>query len=86
MRYVAVGLCVFAVACGATPTAPTSSSTSIGGSSVAADVTGGSAVTQAPSDSDLPFKGDVQATEDQRARSGHGTWPQRPRNGASRSK
>ena len=63
MRYVAVGLCVFAVACGATPTAPTSSSTSIGGTSVAADVTGGSAVTQAPSDSDLPFKGDVQATE-----------------------
>jgi hypothetical protein len=63
MRNVAVGLCVFAVACGATPTAPTSSSTSIGGTSVAADVPGGSAVTQAPSDSDLPFKGDVQATE-----------------------
>jgi hypothetical protein len=55
MRYVIVGLCVFAAACsGATPTAPTS---------VSALNEGGSARTEASNGSALPFKGDLQATE-----------------------
>jgi hypothetical protein len=63
MKCAAVGLCVFAVACAATPTAPTSALDSIGGTNIAAGLTAGSAVTQAHASSDLPFKGDVQATE-----------------------
>src|SRR4029450_3366662 len=60
MRYVVIGFCVFAAACSsAVPTAPTSSaqtpsSSQIGGGSVATESKGGS---------DLPFKGDLQATE-----------------------
>jgi hypothetical protein len=64
MRYVAVGLCVFAAACGsAAPTAPTSSLRSNGGTDLAADVSGGTAAIQAEHGSELPFTGDVQATE-----------------------
>ena len=55
MRYAAIGFCVFAAACaGAAPTGPTSSLSQIGG---------GVATTEAKGGSDLPFKGDLQATE-----------------------
>ena len=53
MRYVVIGFCVFAAACGnAAPTAPTSSLSQTGGG--IAEARGGSA---------LPFKGDLHATE-----------------------
>ena len=54
MRYVVLGLCVFAAACAELPSAPTSPSTSS---------TDGAAVTQARGGSELPFQGTLQATE-----------------------
>jgi hypothetical protein len=57
MRYVVLCFCVFATACaGATPTTPTSSLSQSGGGV-------GVAVTEAKGGSELPFKGDLQATE-----------------------
>ena len=54
MRYVVIGFCVFAAACaGASPTAPTSSLSQ----------SGGGIVTEAKAGSDLPLKGNLQATE-----------------------
>jgi len=54
MRYVVIGLCVFAVACGSeVPGAPTSPSSAISGAE-ATEARGGSA---------LPFKGQLQSTE-----------------------
>ena len=58
MRYVVIGFCVFAAACaGAPPTAPTSSATTSSLSQI------GSVATESKGGSDLPFKGDPQATE-----------------------
>jgi hypothetical protein len=55
MRYVVLGFCVFATAySGAAPTAPTSSLSQIGR---------GVGVAQAKGGSELPFKGNLQATE-----------------------
>jgi hypothetical protein len=54
MRYVVLGLCVFAAACAERPSAPTSPSTSS---------TDGAAVTQARGGSELPFQGTLQASE-----------------------
>ena len=54
MRYVVLGLCVFAAACAELPSAPTSPSTSS---------IDGAAVTQARGGSELPFQGTLQATE-----------------------
>ena len=52
MRYVIVGLCVFAAACGGeSPSAPTSPSV------------GGAAVTEARGGSGLPFRGTLESTE-----------------------
>lgn len=54
MRYVVIGLCVFAAACGSeVPGAPTSPSSAISGAA-AIEARGGSA---------LPFKGTLQSTE-----------------------
>jgi hypothetical protein len=53
MRYFVFGLCVFAVACGEVPGAPTSPSSAIGGA-VATEAKGGS---------ELPFRGTLQASE-----------------------
>jgi hypothetical protein len=61
MRYVVLGLCMFAAACAELPSAPTSPSTSsIDGAAV---TIGGAAVTQARGGSELPFQGTLQATE-----------------------
>jgi hypothetical protein len=62
MRYVLVGFCIFAAACSdATPTGPTSVSALNGGvSALNREVVAPMAVR---SISDLPFKGDLQATE-----------------------
>ena len=58
MRYVIVGLCVFATACSGaaspSPTAPNSAPSQHGG---------GSAETSASNGSELPFNGDLHATE-----------------------
>ena len=63
MRYVIISLCVLATACaGASPTAPTASL----GARSAAPVTvaaGGTATSLAQSGAELPFKGDLTATE-----------------------
>jgi hypothetical protein len=60
MRYLVIGFCVFAAACaGAPPTAPTSSATT----SYSSQIGGGSVATASKGGSDLPFKGDLQATE-----------------------
>ena len=54
MRYVVIGLCVFAAACGSeVPGAPTSPSSAISGA----------AATEARGGSSLPFKGTLQSTE-----------------------
>jgi hypothetical protein len=73
MRYVVLGLCVFAAACAEPPSAPTSPSTSsIEGAAVtqasaptspSTSSIDGAAVTQASGGSKLPFKGTLQATE-----------------------
>ena len=56
MRYLLVGFCVFGAACsGATPTGPTSAS-ALNGEAVALTAA-------AMAGSELPFKGDLQATE-----------------------
>ena len=61
MRYVIVGFCVFAAACsGTTPTGPTSVSRNTEVSAFNREVVAPMAVR---SISDLPFKGDLQATE-----------------------
>jgi hypothetical protein len=55
MRYVVIGFCVFVAACaGESPTAPTSSSSQIGGGIVTTDAKGGS---------ELPFKGTLEGLE-----------------------
>ena len=55
MRYVVIGFCVFAAACGgAAPTGPTSSLSQIGG---------GVATTEAKGGSELPFKGTYEGLE-----------------------
>ena len=60
MRYVVIGFCVFAAACSsAVPTAPTSSAQTPSSSQIG----GGSVATESKSGPDLPFKGDLQATE-----------------------
>lgn len=57
MRHLVIGLCVFATAfAGAAPTAPASSLGSLVGG-------GGTAVTAAEGASELPFRGNLQATE-----------------------
>ena len=63
MRYLVLGFCVFATACADTsPTAPTASLSS--GAAVSSwGQIGGGAVTPAQHGSELPFKGNLQATE-----------------------
>ena len=63
MRYVIISLCVLATACaGASPTAPTAS---LGARSTVAITAsdGGTATTLAQGGAELPFKGDLTATE-----------------------
>jgi hypothetical protein len=63
MRYLVFGFCVFATACaGTSPTAPTSSLSSSAATSSLSPI-GGAVVTQAQHGSELPFKGNLQATE-----------------------
>jgi hypothetical protein len=60
MRYVVIGFCVFAAACAAaSPTAPTSPATAPASSPIGAGI----AATEAKSGSELPFKGNLQASE-----------------------
>ena len=54
MRYVVIGFCVFAAACAAAPTGPTTSLSQIGG---------GVATTAATGGSELPFKGTYEGEE-----------------------
>jgi len=61
MRYLVYGFCVFATACaGTSPTAPSASQ---GSGAATLRQSGGTAVTQALHASDLPFTGNLQATE-----------------------
>jgi len=63
MRYLVIGFCVFATACaGTSPTAPTASLSS-GAAIPPLSQSGGAAVSQAQHGSELPFKGNLQATE-----------------------
>ena len=63
MRYLVIGFCVFGTACtGISPTAPTAALSS--GAAISSLTQGsGAAVTQAQRGSELPFKGNLQATE-----------------------
>ena len=65
MRYVVIGFCLFAAACaGASSTAPTSSATAFSATTSSSNQIGrGIATTEAEGGSDLPFKGDLRATE-----------------------
>ena len=68
MRYVVIGFCVFAVACsGASPTAPTSSATT----SSSSQIGGGSVATESKGGSDLPFAGTYEGLETVDPVSGH---------------
>jgi hypothetical protein len=59
MRYVIIGFCVFAAACGASPTAPSASVTTPSVS----QINGGMRTPQARSGSELPFTGTYQGVE-----------------------
>src|SRR5439155_11846268 len=64
MRHVIIGFCLFATACvGTSPTAPTSSLSSIAGTSAPTDGRSVTAVLQARGGSELPFKGTYEGLE-----------------------
>jgi hypothetical protein len=73
MRYVVIGLCVFAVACsGASPTAPTSSATAFSATTSSSNQIGrGIATTKAEGGSELPFEGTYEGLETVDPVSGH---------------